>query len=87
MSILSREKLRAAVIGELQHILDDGIAEQINSGFELFDTGRLDSVGLVRLLQAVEARLETEFQLEDLDFEALDTIGSLVEQLHGLQQD
>ncbi len=53
---------------------------------DVLGSGLVDSLAFVDLLMAVEERLGVPLALERLDFEAVDTLGALVDQLAGLQE-
>jgi acyl carrier protein len=60
-------------------------AGELDEGFDVLGSGLVDSLMFVDLLIAVEERLGSPLALEQLDFEAIDNLGSLVDQLHALQ--
>jgi acyl carrier protein len=88
MTPVDRERVRACVVeavaegarrsGTPDVVLDDGT--------DVLGSGIVDSLAFVDLLMVVEERLGTPLALDRLDFEAIDSLGALVDQIHGLQE-
>jgi acyl carrier protein len=51
---------------------------------DILGSGLVDSLGFVDLLMSVESELGQPLALERLDFDQIDCLGALVDQLHGL---
>ena len=59
-------------------------APQIDGGFRLFQAGGLDSIDFVELLTQIDEQLGHALVLGELDFDRLEAVNALVEQLHDL---
>jgi acyl carrier protein len=85
--VADRDQIRAAVVDALSRRPSaDGIRPgELNGDFDLLGSGVVDSLEFIDLLMGVEEAIGRPLALEELDFEALDTLDAIVGQLHGLQ--
>lgn len=84
----ARETIREVVVAGLadrarQAGRDPG---EITDDTDVLASGLIDSLAFVDLLMAVEERLGVPLALERLDFEAMDSLRALVEQLAAVQE-
>jgi len=77
MMVLSAEDVRSLVLEKLQPSLEaKGLrAEEVPDNFDLLTEGVIDSMGVLQLISAVEARFGIAVDFEDLDPENLTVIG------------
>lgn len=54
---------------------------EIDGSFDFFESGLLDSLGLIALIDSVETRFALEVDLTELDPEAFTTVDGLVHSL------
>lgn len=87
MRAADRDEIRAAVLDALsRRPAVDGLgADELDGDFDVLGSGIVDSLEFIDLLMGVEQAIGGPLALEELDFEALDTLDAIVEQLHGLQ--
>lgn len=87
MRVADRDEIRAAVMDALSRRPSAGglRPDDLGGDFDLLGSGVVDSLEFIDLLMGVEAALGRPLALEELDFEALDTLDAIVAQLHGLQ--
>ena len=64
---------------EVARILSAQVLTEVDPDTELVESGLLDSVGVVRLLVAVEAHFGVSLAFEDLGIEDIRSIASLAE--------
>lgn len=83
----SRERVHRAVIGALEARASRlGLAlGTVDGDLDVLGSGIVDSLGFVDLLLEVEVALGRPIDLERLDFDRLDRLDALVDQLHALQ--
>lgn len=59
---------------------------EVTEDFDVLGSGIVDSLAFIGLLTTVEERLGVSIALDRLDFDRLERLGDLVEQLHALQE-
>ena len=84
----ARDEIRAVVVAGLADRARRAGRDpaEITDDTDVLGSGLIDSLAFVDLLMAVEERLGVALALERLDFEAVDSLGALVDQLTGLQE-
>lgn len=82
----SREQVHAAVVDALAaHAERHGLAAgALGRDVDVLGSGLIDSLGFVDMLMDVEEHLGAPLALELLDFERLDSLGAIVDQLWGI---
>ena len=78
-----RDQLRDYVIDRLvDRAAEVGLADtEISGTFDFFESGLVDSLGLIRLLDEVEEHFGIEIDLAEVDPEHLTTLDGLVDAL------
>ncbi len=87
MSPFSRTVVHDVVLKALeQQLRVSGIpADRIDDDFNLFGPGALDSLSFVELIATIERMLGQRLDWGELDFDKLETLGGLIDELHRLQ--
>lgn len=80
-------EMRSAVLAALQsHLRSVGVSPaDVDGSFRLLGSGLLDSLAMVDLLVTVEEALGQPLHLEEIDFEHVETLDSLVRELERLR--
>jgi acyl carrier protein len=84
----ARDDIRAVVVAGLADRARRAGRDpaEITDDTDVLGSGLIDSLAFVDLLMAVEEQLGVPLALEQLDFEAVDSLGALVDQLAGIQE-
>ncbi len=87
MRVADRDEIRAAVVAALSRrpSADGLLPGEPDGDFDVLGSGMVNSLEFIDLLMGVEEAVGRPLALQELDFEALDTLDAIVEQLHGLQ--
>jgi len=78
-----QQEIRAFLCDEIDRIAQEkGIdVPELDDGFNLLESGLVDSIGLLDLLTAVENRFSIQVDFSDLDPEEFTTLGGLAASL------
>jgi acyl carrier protein len=74
------EPLRVFVLDALQQRADVlGVGDlEVDGSFDFFESGLLDSLGLITLIDSIETEFQLEVDLTEMDPEAFTTVDGLV---------
>lgn len=82
-----RDRLRSILVGFLEEQIGrTGVDVVLDDDIDILGSGLIDSLAFVDLLINVETQLETPLALDRLDFEQIDSLGSLIEVLDELTE-